>query len=1015
MKSLEPASFVEGIFMPLGSYALLFLLLLYVSIAHPSISVAVDPPGPRGVGVNDSDHNLSSGRRRDSLESHQRDRLLHWGVTFQAVEREVSSGFEQVSFLATSDWQPSDLLFSFPQAYCVDFQGGLVILDLSDPRRPAESGRLTYDGNPLGQRIFLSDSVIYAACGADGVLYLIYVGDPASPRVLSRVSIGGDLMAVTVLGNQVLTSIYSPPRVVAVDVANPARPKVVQWVPLSANPCEGIAPLSDRYVAVSEGDGLCILDLEGPGALRIASRLALGGRVWSCLAVGSALYAAVHRQVGDIGVLKMDTSELPRLFVVDSLQFRSGARPRLSADGETLYISCGRELHAVELNSMGPVRISHSISLSSEPFSIAADRGLVLATVRDGLYVFRYHRNLPPQAPELISPLDGASIPADLPSLVWSVPADANAEDRLHFQVVLGATASLVQDTIVVNSRQRADCFTPRPPVPQGGGTVRLSLPSPLSDGRWYWRVRAWDGEVWGPYSEVWSFVVDTTPPVLDSLEFVDAVYGGRWYNPHTDSVATVRVWYEEEYAKLLGVFSSFLPDTMWVVGLAGGSGQSVTAELDFSGVSDGRYPVYCAMVDSAGNRGERVDTLCVDGTAPWGYWSDAPDTVVGGEGRVVRILGATDGEGCGVEAVYVGVFTSLDSVPTVRGDSVVLPTVPGVYYVRYFAVDRVGNRGDVGTDTVVVKAGPVLVVEVSDGVGRAELGSELGVVIRVGNEGNELARGVVVVDTLPEWVDLVGVNRRDYRWLGDRVLSWGIGDLGVGEEVRDTVLVRVRDGDHVPGGEVRLRHGVRVGALGGYWSWSWDETWVRGLDLELGLALSPPGEANVGSEVEVRCWWRKALREGWLSVEPEGLEWRFAPVESCRDTVWVFRVGEEGEHEVLFAGEDLVGERGEVRARLRVLAREFFEVDRNRLELGVGEVVGIRYGLLRSSGVRVQVYNVAGELVRELEEGVEIRGEHRVVWDGRDEEGRLVTPGLYLLYFEADGLRRIAKVLVTR
>ena len=36
---------------------------------------------------------------------------------------------------------------------------------------------------------------------------------------------------------------------------------------------------------------------------------------------------------------------------------------------------------------------------------------------------------------------------------------------------------------------------------------------SPLADGMYYWRVRAGDRVNWSAFSEVWSFVLDTTPP----------------------------------------------------------------------------------------------------------------------------------------------------------------------------------------------------------------------------------------------------------------------------------------------------------------------------------------------------------------------------------------------------------------------------------------------------------------------------------------------------------------------
>lgn len=73
-----------------------------------------------------------------------------------------------------------------------------------------------------------------------------------------------------------------------------------------------------------------------------------------------------------------------------------------------------------------------------------------------------------------------------------------------------------------------------------------------------------------------------------------------------------------------------------------------------------------------------------------------------------------------------------------------------------------------------------------------------------------------------------------------------------------------------------------------------------------------------------------------------------------------------------------------------------------------------IGFALEASSLVSVIAYDVRGRVVRELVAGVLGAGEHAVVWDGRDERGARVSPGVY--FMRMDGANAPAeKVLLMR
>ena len=61
-----------------------------------------------------------------------------------------------------------------------------------------------------------------------------------------------------------------------------------------------------------------------------------------------------------------------------------------------------------------------------------------------------------------------------------------------------------------------------------------------------------------------------------------------------------------------------------------------------------------------------------------------------------------------------------------------------------------------------------------------------------------------------------------------------------------------------------------------------------------------------------------------------------------------------------------------------------------------------IRYALRQPSAVRLTVYDMLGQRVRVLVDGVRSEGTHAVVWDGRDERGEWVSSGTYFCRLEA-------------
>jgi hypothetical protein len=74
-----------------------------------------------------------------------------------------------------------------------------------------------------------------------------------------------------------------------------------------------------------------------------------------------------------------------------------------------------------------------------------------------------------------------------------------------------------------------------------------------------------------------------------------------------------------------------------------------------------------------------------------------------------------------------------------------------------------------------------------------------------------------------------------------------------------------------------------------------------------------------------------------------------------------------------------------------------------------------ISFSLPSRQAVNLRIVTVRGGLVRQLLADVRDAGEHQVVWDGRDDQGRLMGSGVYLAVVEAGGDRDLKKLALLK
>jgi hypothetical protein len=74
-----------------------------------------------------------------------------------------------------------------------------------------------------------------------------------------------------------------------------------------------------------------------------------------------------------------------------------------------------------------------------------------------------------------------------------------------------------------------------------------------------------------------------------------------------------------------------------------------------------------------------------------------------------------------------------------------------------------------------------------------------------------------------------------------------------------------------------------------------------------------------------------------------------------------------------------------------------------------------IRYQLPAAGEVRLSVYDLRGRVVRKLVDGWRESGEHRLIWDGKNDAGASVASGSYVYAIDYDGRRESRRMILLK
>lgn len=74
-----------------------------------------------------------------------------------------------------------------------------------------------------------------------------------------------------------------------------------------------------------------------------------------------------------------------------------------------------------------------------------------------------------------------------------------------------------------------------------------------------------------------------------------------------------------------------------------------------------------------------------------------------------------------------------------------------------------------------------------------------------------------------------------------------------------------------------------------------------------------------------------------------------------------------------------------------------------------------INYSLKEAGAVKIEIYNLKGQLVKTLVNEIKNAGNHNIIWNGQDAQGRAVSSGIYLYRMEAGTYRHSQKMIMMK
>ncbi len=282
------------------------------------------------------------------------------GYEFQVID--ISDPLSP-SIVARLDegWSGSGVAVSGTYAYVAayDFQAGLWVIDISDPRNPTS---VASGGCSQALELAVSGNYAYIV-GVEG-LCVVDITDPRIPRVVGNLSTPSAGCAIAVSGSHAYVSDGEDPEAFwVVDITEPGNPRLVGELPLDGGGggvvvADNIAYVSS-YDSCAPGGSFYVIDVTDPENPRTLGRTYAGGA--TDVAV-SGHHAYVSDGGGYLHVIDITHSESPP--VTGSVQTPDLALGVEISGNHAIVWECGR-VQAVDITDPRNPRIVGNVDISA--------------------------------------------------------------------------------------------------------------------------------------------------------------------------------------------------------------------------------------------------------------------------------------------------------------------------------------------------------------------------------------------------------------------------------------------------------------------------------------------------------------------------------------------------------------------------------------------------------------------------------------------------------------------------
>jgi len=102
---------------------------------------------------------------------------------------------------------------------------------------------------------------------------------------------------------------------------------------------------------------------------------------------------------------------------------------------------------------------------------------------------------------------------------------------------------------------------------------------------------------------------------------------------------------------------------------------------------------------------------------------------------------------------------------------------------------------------------------------------------------------------------------------------------------------------------------------------------------------------------------------------------------------------------------------------------KKFSDIDKNIIETKLYSIspnpffkkVKIQYSLKNDEHVKIEICNLSGRVIKRVLNSIQKKGRHSIFWDGKDDSGKNLPNGVYILRFVAGNYKCNAKILLMR